>query len=101
MSGESLANAVTRSAPLTGQVKIAVTGVAVQLPDKITTNGIEITNCGTTAILWGGADVTNVADGTGNGYVLAAGATASTATDNANRIWVNGTAGGWISFLGS
>jgi hypothetical protein len=40
-------------------------------------------------------------DGTGNGSILTAGSTKSIAATNTNLIWINGTAGDIISFIGS
>ena len=84
----------------TNQVKVAVTATAVNLPDVECHNGLLITNGGTTVVTLGGSDVNNTTDGTGNGYILAVGATVSAAVKNANAIWMNGTADtSYISFL--
>ncbi len=86
--------------PPTSQVKVAITDTAVNLPRNECHNGVLITNGGSTNILLGGRDVTDTADGTGNGYVLAPGATISVAPKNANALWINGTADtSWVSFL--
>ncbi|MHC5536676.1 hypothetical protein ACYOEI_00195 [Singulisphaera rosea] len=87
----------------TGQAIIAVTGTAVQLPSHALINGVIVTAHGTNAasITIGGSSVTNTLTGSGNGVELAAGASVSAAVSNTNQLWVNGTAGDWISFIGS
>lgn len=49
----------------------------------------------------GGSDVTSDIDGSGNGYILEAGASVSFAGDNTSDIYINGTAGDIVSFAGS
>jgi hypothetical protein len=94
------------SNPLTsgifGQSKIAVTGTAVQLGSNTLTNGVIITalSTNTAAITIGGASVTNTINGTGNGYILEAGASVSIAATNTNVLYINGTSGDIISFIG-
>lgn len=87
-----------------GQAAIAVTGTAVQLPDNSgIPNGIIIiaNPDNTDPITVGNSDVTEDADGTGNGAVLAPGAMISAVVYNTNVIWINGTSGDWVSFLAS
>lgn len=87
-----------------GQVKIAVTGTAVQLPSNPLSNGVIVkakttnnTACGTV----GTSAVTNTYDGTGNGYGLCPGEAASLGVKNTNAGWVNGTAGDIFTFEGN
>ncbi len=89
--------------PITGQAIIASTGTAVQLSSGILTNGVIITafSENSAPITIGGATVTNTANGSGNGYILEAGASVSMAVDNTNRVYINGTAGDFISYCGS
>jgi hypothetical protein len=91
------------NSPLVGQVKIASTGTAINLPNQDLVNGIIISapsgNAAPIAI--GNKTVTNTANGTGNGYLLAAGASISFAVNNVNNIWINGTSGDYISWAGS
>ena len=49
----------------------------------------------------GGASVANTVNGTGNGYILEAGASASFAVSNSNALYINGTTGDIVSFAGS
>lgn len=105
----SLIAAVTTplvTSPLVGQSKIAVTGTAVQLnggTSQTLSNGLIITAYSTNAapISVGTSSVNNTAGGTGNGYLLAAGASVSFAIANTNDIWINGTAGDFVSWAGS
>ena len=98
----SVRETLITSAPFIGQSKVAATGTAVQLAANSLTNGVIVTakSTNTAAMTVGGASVTNTVDGTGNGYVLEAGASISCAVDNTNRIYFNGTAGDIISFIG-
>ena len=99
----SLVLPLTTTAPITGQATIAVTGTAVQLPSNRLTNGFIIPAKSTNSanITIGGSSVTNTVDGTGNGYILAAGASMSMAQHNTNLVYINGTSGDIVSFLGS
>lgn len=94
------------TAPLVGQSKIATTGTAVQLnggTSQALTNGIIITAAtGNAAVISiGGSGVNNTTGGTGNGYLLAAGASISFAITNTNDIYINGTAADYVSWAGS
>lgn len=84
------------AAPVVGQIKIAVTGTAVQLPSNTLVNGIVIkaksTNNAAGAFI-GGSGVTITDDGTGNGYKIVAGEAMSFAVPNSNALYVNGTLG--------
>ena len=100
----TVAQQQTAAAPATGQVKIAVTGTAVQLPSNALKNGVIIkalSSNNAAGMTWGASSVTNTVDGTGNGDILEPGERNSAAVDNTNRIWVNGTAGDILSFVGS
>jgi hypothetical protein len=95
---------VIPSAFKTGQAKISVTGTAVQLGSNTLTQGVLISalSANTASITIGtSSSVTNTVDGTGNGAILPAGSTKSIAATNTNLIWINGTAGDIISFIGS
>ncbi len=88
----------------TGQVKIVTTGVAVQLPDHVLTNGIVIKSLATNSASMqtiGPSGVTNAVDGTGNGYIMAPGEASSFAVPNANLLYVNGTAGDVFTYEGN
>lgn len=98
---------VTSSNPaglVVGQTKIVVTGTAVRLPSNALINGLivksKITNNVARQTV-GTSAVTNIVDGTGNGYILEPGEAASFAVTNSNAIWVNGTAGDIFSFEGN
>ncbi len=94
---------ILSTAPLNGQAKIAITATAVQLPSNVLLNGVIITALSTNAasIEIGTSGVTNTTDGTGNGYILAAGTSISFAVTNTNVLYINGTSGDIISFAGS
>lgn len=89
--------------PLVGQAKIATTGTAVQLSTQTLSNGVIISANGANAtpISIGGSGVNNTVGGTGNGYLLAAGASISFAMANVNDLYINGTAGDYVSWAGS
>lgn len=86
-----------------GQVTIATTGVAVQIPNQRLTNGLVIkarsTNTGSGFV--GAAGVTTTDDGTGNGYRLVPGEAWSIAVQVASSLWINGTAGDVYYFTGN
>lgn len=83
------------TAPITGQGKIATTGVAVQLASNVLKNGVIVKANSNNAqpLFVGPAGVTNTNDGTGNGYRLDPGEAISFAVPNANSVYVNGTVG--------
>ena len=101
--------AVTSGGPnpstiVTGQIKIAVTGTAVQLPSNVLTNGVVVKSKGTNATTYqtvGSSNVTTTVDGTGNGYILAPGEAASFGVTNTNAVWCNGTVGDIFTFEGN
>jgi hypothetical protein len=88
----------------TGQVKIAVTGTAVQLQSNALVNGLIIksissNNAANQTV--GASTVTNTTDGTGNGYILFPGEAASFGVSNSNAVWVNGTIGDIFTWEGN
>ncbi len=91
------------TSPVVGQAKIAITGTAVQLTAGALQNGVIISDkSGNTAsIEIGTSSVNNTVDGTGNGLILAAGASISFAVDNVNRLYINGIIGDIVSWAGS
>lgn len=99
------ANALVTS-PLVGQSKIATTATAVQLNNgtsQVLINGIIITafSGNVAPISLGGSGVNNTVGGTGNGYLLPAGASISFAIANTNDLYINGTSGDYVSWAGS
>ena len=97
-------NVAQMSGPLVvGQAIIAATGTAVQLPSNNLGNGLVITAKSTNAakIFIGGSSVTTADTGAGNGYPIVPGGSASAAVSNANQIWINGTAGDIVYFIGN
>lgn len=84
-----------------GQAKIATTATAVQLASATLVNGLVIKAhpSNTAPILIGGSSVTNVYNGTGNGYPIWPGEAMSFAVPNASALYINGTAGD-IAFFG-
>ena len=94
---------IAPGSPVSGQAKIAATNTRVQLPSFALSTGVILTAKGTNAadILIGGSTVTNTEDGTGNGAILAPGASISAAIANTASLFINGTIGDIVSFLGS
>ena len=102
--GTQTSKIVIPSAFVTGQAKIATTGTAVQLASNTLTQGVLISSLSTNSAsitIGTSSGVTNTVDGTGNGSILTAGSTKSIAATNTNLVWINGTAGDIISFIGS
>ena len=102
--GTQTASIIIPASFKTGQARIAVTGTAVQLASNTLTQGVLISalSTNTASITIGtSSGVTNTVDGTGNGSILTAGSTKSIAATNTNLVWINGTAGDIISFIGS
>lgn len=92
------------TAAVVGQAKIASTGTAVQLSAGALNNGVIISAASgnnAAGVTIGGSGVTNTVNGTGNGYILAPGASVSFAVDNVNRLYINGTTGDIVSWAGS
>ena len=95
--------AVPTGNPRAGQAVIAVTGTAVRLiaaSVPLPGGSVFLTALPTNTVSMtvGGAGVTNAIDGTGAGLILAAGNNAVVFTDNANKVYVNGTAGDIVSW---
>lgn len=88
---------------ITGQAKIAVTGTAVPIPLIGALQGVLVTAAAgnAAAMTAGGSGITNAADGTGNGYILPAGASAVIPSVGVNTLYVNGTAGDYVSYVGA
>lgn len=88
--------------PLVGQAKINITGTAVQLSTQTLLNGVIISARSTNVnpIALGTSSVANTVDGTGNGYILESGCSVSVACANANDLWINGTLGDFVSWIG-
>lgn len=86
-----------------GQTVIAATGTAVQLSSNPLVNGVVVSanTSNTASIIVGLSGVTNITNGSGNGYVLAPGASIGIAVANTNSLWINGTSGDVVSFVGS
>ena len=89
--------------PIVGQSLLSVTGTATVLGSGPLINGVIITANASNAsfITLGTSSVTNTTNGSGNGYVLQAGGSISFAVANLSSIWVNGSAGDWVSYAGS
>lgn len=88
----------------TFQAKIATTGTAVQLPSNAgLINGVLIAanSNNVASIMIGGSGVTNTNTGSGNGVALAPGATLPFAVNNTNVLYINGTAGDFITVEGN
>lgn len=105
-SGHLLVTATANTLPTAagvGQTKIAVTGTAVQLASNALVNGVILSasTSNSASITVGGSGVTNATDGTGNGFILAPGASVGIAVSNTNELYVNGTAADVVSFVGS
>ena len=92
---------ILSSSPINGQAQM--TGSAFALPSHALLNGVILTAKSTNAapIEIGIVGVTATVDGTGNGYILEAGASMSWAVSNTNSIFVIGTASDVLSFAGS
>jgi hypothetical protein len=93
----------TQLSVTSGQTKIATTGTAVQLGTGALVNGVVITanlsNSGPITI--GPAGVNNTQNGTGNGYMLYPGASMSYAVSNLSPVYLNGTAGDFVTYTGN
>lgn len=89
--------AVPTGDPAVGQVKIAVTGTAVQLsatskalPGGSVLVGALSTNSAAGTV--GGSAINNTIDGTGNAAIIEAGDMVMVVADNITDVYVNGTA---------
>lgn len=89
--------------PFIGQLKIATSSTAVQLPNKALKNGIVLkaSSSNISNLFVGASGVTTTDDGTGSGYKLEPGEAISFAILNSNTIYVNGTAGSILYYSGN
>jgi hypothetical protein len=104
VSGTVTANVSIPAAFVAGQIRIAVTGTAVQLPSNALTQGVMISSASGNAentTIGTSSALNNLTNGTGNGAILYRGSTKSIAVTNTDRIWINGTAGDIVNFIGS
>ena len=87
---------------IAGQVKIAVTGIAVSIPLDGLIQGVMLTALSTNAasMTVGGSSVTNTVNGTGNGDIFQPGTVKSIPTQGLNSLYINGSAGDIISYVG-
>lgn len=86
------------SAPVNDRKSVAVTNTAVQLQSHALTQGVIV------QALAGNAGIVYVGDSavtSANGYELDAGQAAAAAVSNTNALWVNGTAGDGVCYVGS
>ena len=95
---------VSASAPLNGQVVIAVTGTAVVLATTTALPGgsAVVTALSTNSAMGtvGDSTVTNTVDGSGNGYILEADRSVVIVAEDLADVYVNGTAGDIFSYSG-
>jgi hypothetical protein len=90
------------ASPIVGQIKIAVTGTAVQFPDHELSEGVvTVYNHGDNVVVIGGSDVENTADGSGNGFAIPAGELRVFSVSELSALYVNGTNPDWISYAAS
>ena len=85
------------------QKAIATTGTAIQLSTGALVNGVTITaNINNAAPMTvGPTGVNNTQTGSGNGYILQPGASMSFSISNLSPIYLNGTAGDFVSYTGN
>jgi|SRR6185312_12375547 len=88
---------------VTGQYKVTASAAQIKPSGGALVNGVVITakigNTGT--VFLGGSGVTTTYDGTGNGFALAPGSSASFPVNNLNLIYAIGTANDVISWEGN
>jgi hypothetical protein len=93
---------VPDGSPLTGQAKIAVTGTAVPLSAtsvNIPGGAVFVTaRVASTYITVGDENVTNTADGTGEGQTLRADESIAIIADDIANVYINGTQDDWVSW---
>lgn len=91
------------ASPIVGQLKIANTGTAIQMPSIALKNGIVIKASSTNAanLFVGPSGVTTIDTGLGNGYKLEPGEAISFSILNTNTLYVNGTAGDIFYYSGN
>lgn len=92
--GYATTTIVSPTAVIEGQVTL--TGAAQQLPNEPCMS-VTLENVNTNNVVYVGHDTTLTV---ANGYPLRPGATVSMDIDNANRIWVIGTAAQVIGYIG-
>ena len=87
---------------ITGQVKIAVTGTPVVVHLDGLIQGVMFTALSTNlaGMTVGGSSVTNTVDGTGNGDIFQPGTIKSMPTQGLNSLYINGSSGDIISYVG-
>ena len=102
--GSIESHAVPTGAPVVGQVTIAVTGTALRLvADSLPLPGGSVLLWADTnnaaAMTAGKTGLGNEADGTGDGVVIpTSGIAILVFADDLRDVWVNGTAGDWLSY---
>jgi hypothetical protein len=89
--------------PVAGQGVIATTGTAIQLGTNTITQMVIVTAKATNAanLHVGASGVTNTEAGSGTGQILESGKSIIVVVGNTNEIFVNGTIGDIVSFIGS
>ena len=94
--------AVPSTSPRVGQAVIAVTGTAVRLSAAsvpLPGGTVMITaHVATTFVTAGGSGVTNTATGAGNGRCIEADQQVVLFASDLNTVYINGTAGDWVSW---
>lgn len=94
--------AVPSTPPRVGQKAIAVTGTAVQLSAAsvpLPGGTVMITaHVATTYVTAGGSGVNNTATGAGNGRCIKAAEQVVLFASDLNAVYINGTAGDWVSW---
>lgn len=98
ISGTVVANPTTPTTVLNGQVTVAVTNTAIVISGSASVSGVIVQalagNVGNVVV---GANTVTTA----NGFQLQPGQATSVAIDNLNKIFVNGTSGDGVCFIGS
>lgn len=92
------------SSVVSGKVAIITTGAAVALPSLPLQTGLSIKagkgNANPIEI-GGGANLSSLESSSGNGFPLYPGDTISFGLSNSGAVWINGTAGDYVSFAGN
>lgn len=88
---------------VSGQTKVGATGTQVNLAAHALVVGVKIKALigNAAAITIGPTGVNNTVDGTGNGMILYPGDDIFIPVTNTNELFINGTSGDGISFLGN
>lgn len=87
---------------VTGQVKVATTGTAVQIStaNDLQNGAVVKALAGNAAsVVVGASGVNNTVDGTGNGFILPAGDSISVPVNDLSLVYINGTAGDGVTFI--